>query len=194
MKLLYLMVKKLQKHSNLNIRLLCSIVKKLSLPENADPAKLELEKCKDHPCITSIKNKMTSMDNPKFSFRFVSLNETLDGVNKLNPKKALQATDIPVKIIKENKNVVSYCGNKGEWFLSNFDDISSGVLQGSILGPSLFNIYICDLFFGIGDLDIANYAHDNKPYTFSSERDVEVKKLRSCTIKIFEWFHNNRLK
>ena len=46
---------------------------------------------------------------------------------------------------------------------SNFNDIFSGVPQGSILGPLLFNlinIYICDLFFGIGDLDIATYADD----------------------------------
>ena len=77
---------------------------------------------------------------------------------------------------------------------SNFDDILSGVPQGSILGSLLFNIYICDLFFGIGDLDIASYADDNTPYTFSSELDVALKKLRSYTIKIFEWFHNNRLK
>ena len=104
MKLLYLMVKKLQKHSNLNIRLLCSIVKKLSLPENADPAKLELEKCKDHPCITSIKNKMTSMDNPKFSFRFVSLNETLDGVNKLNRSKLLKKTKMWYHIVVTKVN------------------------------------------------------------------------------------------
>lgn len=39
------------------------------------------------------------MNNQKFSRRFVSLNETLAGVNKLNPKKPSQATDIPVKII-----------------------------------------------------------------------------------------------
>ena len=51
---------------------------------------------------------MTSMDNPKFSFRCISLNEKLYGVNKLNPKKALQATDIAVKTIKENKEVVSF--------------------------------------------------------------------------------------
>ena len=40
---------------------------------------------------------MASMDNPKFSFRFVSLNETLNVVNRLKPKKASKATDIPVK-------------------------------------------------------------------------------------------------
>ena len=40
---------------------------------------------------------MTSMDNPKFSFRFVSLNEILDG-----------ATGIFVEIIKQNKDVVSF--------------------------------------------------------------------------------------
>ena len=51
---------------------------------------------------------MSSMDNPKFSFRFVSLNETFDKVNKLDPKKSSQATNTPVKIIKENKDVVSF--------------------------------------------------------------------------------------
>ena len=77
---------------------------------------------------------------------------------------------------------------------SSFDDIFSGVPQGSILCPLLFNIYICDLFFRTGDLDIASYADDNTPYTFSSEPDVALKKLRSYSVKIFEWFHNNRLK
>ena len=46
---------------------------------------------------------------------------------------------------------------------SNFDDIVSGVSQGFILGPLLFNRYICNLFFRIGDLDIAIYAADNAP-------------------------------
>ena len=41
------------------------------------------------------------MDDQKF--RFVSLNKTLDGVNKLNPKKASQATDMPVKLSKKTK-------------------------------------------------------------------------------------------
>ena len=78
----------------------CNIAKNLSPPENpsikepsvelfTDPVILVLENYKNHASITSIKNKMTGMDNPKLSFRFVSLNETLDGVNKLNRKKSL---------------------------------------------------------------------------------------------------------
>ena len=39
---------------------------------------------------------------------FVSLNETLDGVNKLNLKKTSQTTNIPVKNMKEHKGVVSF--------------------------------------------------------------------------------------
>ena len=45
----------------------------------------------------------------------------------------------------------------------NFDDIFSSASQGFILGPLLFNKYICHLFFRIGDLDIAIYAADNTP-------------------------------
>ena len=52
---------------------------------------------------------------------------------------------------------------------SKFNEIFSGVPQGSILGPLLFNIYICDLFFDASDIDIASYADDNTPFTCSSE-------------------------
>ena len=46
---------------------------------------------------THHKYKMTSMKNPIFSFSFVSLKETIDGVKISNPKKASQASDIPLK-------------------------------------------------------------------------------------------------
>ena len=39
---------------------------------------------------------------PKFSFHFVTLEKTLKEVALLSKKKASQASDIPVKIIKEN--------------------------------------------------------------------------------------------
>ena len=45
---------------------------------------------------------------PKFSFHLVTLEETLKEVVLLCDKKASQASDIPVKIIKENRDLIAY--------------------------------------------------------------------------------------
>ena len=42
-------------------------------------------------------------------------------------------------------------------------EILSVVPRGSILGPWLFDIDVCDLLFIIEDCDMANYADDNTP-------------------------------
>ena len=48
--------------------------------------------------------------------------------------------------------------------LSSELNISYGVQQASILGPLLFNIDICDLFFVSITSDMANYADETTPY------------------------------
>ena len=45
--------------------------------------------------------------NMSFSFSFVTKETILNELRKFNPKKACQESDIPVKIIKENLDIVS---------------------------------------------------------------------------------------
>ena len=48
---------------------------------------------------------------------------------------------------------------------SEWSEIKHGILQGSILGPLLFNIFINNLFFVIEKSNICNFADDNTLYS-----------------------------
>ena len=72
--------------------------------------------------------------------------------------------------------------------------IKHGVPQGSILGPTLFNIYLCDMFFIVDSIDTASYADNNTSYSVGkSHYDLETK-LQKASVKLFKWFHENGLK
>ena len=69
-----------------------------------------------------------------------------------------------------------------------------GQPQGSILGPILFNIFLCNLFLLLDLVDIASYADDNTPYTIR-KNEYEIKsKLEIMSPKLFQWFHENGMK
>ena len=71
--------------------------------------------------------------------------------------------------------------------------IKHGVPQDSILDPILFNIFLCDMFFMINNIDIASYTDGNTPYSEGkSQCDLETK-LQNALIKLFKWFYENGL-
>ena len=65
------------------------------------------------------------------------------------------------------------------------------VLQGSILGPLLFNIFLADLFLMHSDIDIANFADGNTPDLSTKNVEDVIESLgRAASVSLFRWFEN----
>ena len=63
----------------------------------------------------------------------------------------------------------------------------------SILGPLLFNIFLCDLLLIVENIDIASYADDNTSYTGNSIEEV-IQKSENAAKTLFQWFSDNQMK
>ena len=74
---------------------------------------------------------------------------------------------------------------------SSRSEILLGVPQGSILGPLLLNIFICDMFYFLEDFDIAHYVDDSTPYCAGKSVEFVVNNLEQSSAILFEWLNNN---
>ena len=66
------------------------------------------------------------------------------------------------------------------------------VPQGSILGPSSFNIHLCDMFYLLEDF--ASYADDITIYTVNAKKESIISALETSSSLLFGWFNNNFMK
>ena len=68
------------------------------------------------------------------------------------------------------------------------------VTQGSILGPLLFNLDMCDLPFIDMSSDIANNVDDTTSYECAPYYEKLKENLEFTIYKIFNWFKYNNFK
>ena len=71
--------------------------------------------------------------------------------------------------------------------------VNASVLQGSILGPLLFSIFVNDIFLFVSSSNLSNYADDNASYAAGFNLE-EVKNCLSTDFEgIAKWFHENHM-
>ena len=76
---------------------------------------------------------------------------------------------------------------------SDWTEVITGVPQGSILGPLLFNIFLNDIFMFISKCSLCNYADDNTLYSTGKNLNRIRRNLEMEFMILHQWFQENHM-
>lgn len=147
-------------------------------------------------CITLVSEIQKSLDNNQIcACLSIDLRKAFDSIDhrKLIQKLrnlgfSYSATEL-IKDYLKNRQQFIKIGEKS----SLLETIKTGVPQGAIIGPLLFNIFINDIFTIFLNGKLSMYADDGMIiYSATNISELERQMQQDIT-KLFEWFTNNSL-
>ena len=150
----------------------------------------------DHAVLSIVEKIQSAIDNSDYSCGiFLDLRKAFDTVNH--------------KILIEKLDYYGIRGITKEWFLSylnnrkqfvTINDISSelknittGIPQGSVLGPILFLIYINDFHLCSNFFDFHLFADDANLFCRNKQADVLQQQINNELNEVHTWFCANKL-
>ena len=150
----------------------------------------------NHVLMRLIENWKLQMDNKKFvGAVLMDLSKAFDCIphDLLIAKMHAYGFDNDTLILffsylKKRKQGVKINNN-----ISNFLILLSGVPQGSILGPIMFNLFINDIIFFMKKSDLHNYADDNTIAAYENSIESLVNTLESESDIAIQWFEENEM-
>ena len=74
---------------------------------------------------------------------------------------------------------------------SSWTSPENGFPQGSILGPTVFNVYINDMLLEVEGENLANYADDNTPRETGGCLECVMTELENNSNTLLLWFNEN---
>ena len=129
------------------------------------------------------------MRNGAFGALFTDLSKTFDCLSHELLIAKLDAYSFDKNALKL---INSYLSNRKQRVKINdkcnsWSEILFEVPQGSIAGPLLFNIFICDMFYFLEDFDIANYADASTQNNADKNVEFAVNNLEHSSLILFKW-------
>ena len=150
----------------------------------------------NHVLLRLIENWKKSLDNKNFvGTVFIDLSKAFDCI----PHDLLVAKLHAYGLSNDAVTFIYSCfkrrkqGVKINDTESIFQILLSGVPQGSILGPILFNIFVNDLFLFINEVELANFADDNTIYSTKKNVEELIKVLEKESKSAIDRFEINNM-
>ena len=141
---------------------------------------------------------LNAMDNKKLTASvFLDMSKAFDSLNHDLLIKKLRHIGLSSQVILWFQSYLSfrYQRVRINSSLSDLLPVSTGVPQGSILGPLLFSVYVNDLPLSLKKCEVDSYVDDTKMYlSFNvKDKDISITDLQQDLTSIRNWCFNNSL-